>query len=146
MTRTTVVPATRELITQLLKSPLRQQDVNEHVLLSGQRVEDSLAEVDLQYTRICLDPKGKPIAVWGLGGGYAWLLATVEAEQYALSIQRHWKKELAFMALWLGPGAPLWAINLVATTNRRWHEALGFVVHYEDALTVLYRRDFSWVR
>lgn len=145
MKKTHVVPATKELITRFLSLPLRQQDINEHVILSGRRVQDTLTEVDLEQTRMCLSPTGEPIAVWGLAGEYAWLLATTKAEQFALSIQRHWKTELARLALWLGPDRPLWALNLKSTTNRRWHEALGFKVHFEDDLTVLYRRDFEWV-
>lgn len=146
MNKTTVVPATRELIDDFLLRPIRQQDINEHVLLSGQRVQDSLKDVDLKFTRVCLSPNGWPIAVWGLAGEYVWLLAAVVAEPYARSIQRHWKRELEVLANWRGPDLPIFALNIKSTSDRRWHEALGFVVHYEDDFTILYRRDFEWVR
>lgn len=145
MTKTTVTQATKELIREFLSRRLRQQDVNEHVLLSGQRVQDSLEGIDLTKTRVCLGPDGSPLVLWGLAEEYAWLIATEEAEHYALSIQRHWKKELSLLAMWLGPGRPLWALTLRHTTNRRWHQALGFEVHHEDHNVVLYRRDFEWV-
>lgn len=145
--KTTVLQATPSLMDAFgVRPDWRQQDVNEFVLLSGQRVEDSLKDVDLKLTRVCVDENGQPLALWGLAGSYAWLIATRKAERYARAIQKHWKAELSRMAMWLGPGSPLFALNLKVTTNRRWHEALGFKVEHEDELVVLYRRDFSWVR
>lgn len=134
-----------------LKQPLRQEDVNEWVFLSGMRIADifKATQGELGYSRAFLDDAGVPQCLWGLRDNLGWLIATQRASVcHGKAIQRHWRSEFIQMARKLD-GGPLYAMRLNETdAGREWHLRLGFTVYSEGwthaGHLTLYERKFQW--
>lgn len=143
-----VVDATEGHLRELLRKPLRQQDVNEWFLLSGGgRLKDILKDnIVLETSRACLNSRGDCIAMWGIVGNLGWLVGSVEAQGLARRIHHLAAGDLGHLARMAGTKEVYAVVLKSDAMAHKWHLKMGFELVAEQAFMgmpmLLYRREF----